>query len=257
MSKKTPERVPPKIFLHLARHGKSNKWGMSQELEIAYSNVYGIIRKLLKRGYICVAETKKTARNPWIPVEYYDLTFFGFVTCLLDKKSWKFIDEIANQQAEVLPLIFGKWSFFEEQGIKSDIFRRLPAALLSITEKWENIIRFSEWKQEPPEDFSDIEPIFQDVGYNESKIKEDIRRLQDAHKIISKPLFNPIEELTKIVFFGLPKWDLSSREQEVFLSKLRKDSDLYDYIKYELYDLKEEHEFYLKNINSWITHWES
>ena len=129
---KKRERVPPKIFLHLARHGESNKWEMSKELGVAYSNIHRIIKKLLKEKYIYVTKTEEAARNPWIKVEYYDLTFSGLMLCLLDKRSYQFIDEIAKQQDEEFPLLFGKWSYFEEKGIKKEVVDRLTGAVLLV-----------------------------------------------------------------------------------------------------------------------------
>lgn len=256
MSKKTRERVPPKIFLHIARTGESNKWEMSKELGVAYSNIHRIIKKLLKKKYIYVTKTEKAARNPWINVEYYDLTFLGFITCLLDKRTWKYIDEIAKRRADELPLIFGKWKFFDDQGIKNEILERLPGALFNISKSWEDLVRISEWKTEPPEDYSDVEKLFRLLNYSKSEILEQIQTLQDSHRTVSKPIFDPEGELIKTVVFGLPEWGISASEQENFLSKIKKDSELYEYIRTALYDLKEENEFFLKNICSWIKWWE-
>ena len=157
MVKKIRESVPPKIFLYLARKGKSNKWEMSKKLGMAYSNIHRIIKKLLKEKYIYVAKTKNSSRNPWISVEYYDLSFSGFMACLLDNRSWKFIDEIAKQRAEEFPLLFGKWSFFKEKGIKEEVTNRFTGALLHVSERWEDVICFSDWHHKKTEDFPELE----------------------------------------------------------------------------------------------------
>ena len=59
--------------------------------------------------------------------KFYHLTFFGLLATLTYGKAWQLIDEIAKAREEMLPLIFGKWSFFRKEHILDEIIERLRA----------------------------------------------------------------------------------------------------------------------------------
>ena len=94
--KRTP--VLPKVLTFLARKTEANRWQIKKQLRVSYSNVYNAIEGLLKDKLIRISKTKRSAKNPKIDVDYYQLTFIGLLTGISRKGIWKYIDEVANAQ---------------------------------------------------------------------------------------------------------------------------------------------------------------
>ena len=121
--KRTRTRTPLKVLMYLARHGEANKWQLSQDLKKAYSNIHATIAKLLEQDLIYISGRKKGEKKPPSGVKYYDLTLLGLLLCLLDERSWQYIDEIAEKYASFLPLVLGKWRHFESAGLSNEFMK--------------------------------------------------------------------------------------------------------------------------------------
>ena len=119
----------PEMLVYLACNRGKNKWDIKEALKKSYSNVFQTIPKLLADNLIRVSKTEEGSKNPKIQVEHYELTYSGLLVAL-QEIDWKHIDTVVNNYAEMEPLLFGKWGFFEEKGIKNVIIQRLQAAVV-------------------------------------------------------------------------------------------------------------------------------
>jgi DNA-binding transcriptional ArsR family regulator len=146
LPEKRRERTRPKVLLFLAKNGEGSKWEISRGLKKAYSNVHSTIKELLDLGLIEVKRKRKSAKNPKMEVEYYRLTFSGLFAALLQPKiTWEDICEIAERQAKMLPLIFGKWSHFRASGVPDEYLLRALKWVCSLASSQEPSVDSAMW----------------------------------------------------------------------------------------------------------------
>lgn len=83
------------------------------------------MKKLEKNGYIEI-KREEPFRIRGRKKKIYGLTFRGLIAAIRQKESWEHIDDIANRQKALLPLLFGKWRYFKENVGKEKLTKPLP-----------------------------------------------------------------------------------------------------------------------------------
>lgn len=241
MSRNRKTGTSMKILLHLARHGESNKWEIAQCIRKSYSNVYNSIKKL-KPFLIRVSKTAPSRKNLKLDVEYYEMTFLGLLTCLRSEESWQYIDEIAKQQRDQLPLIFGKWSFFEKKEVKSRVIKRLKAKVLMIgTSQEKDILDHKDLFEKANLDMKAYAEFFREI--DEALIASDSKREKHVKRDITKTVL------------GLKPPFLHGKELTKFISVFKEDRELREYIHNEIARIEDDYVRYLRNIKSWKSWW--
>lgn len=134
---KSMSKTEIKIMTDLALHGEGSRYQISKETGISYSMIHKWMDELQSKKLVKVSKTITSKRNPHINVEYYQLTNYGLLKCLLDEEIWEHIDTIAERFHDWVPLIFGKWTFFEEHGIKEQIISQLKTSIPTLHYAWE------------------------------------------------------------------------------------------------------------------------
>jgi len=217
------------ILLYLATHGESNKWQIAKGLGKAYSNIHENMRDLLKNGFARVTKEEKSARNWKIKVEYYDLSFIGLVGIMYYEETWQFLDEVARTQAGFLPLVFGKWEYFEKKGVRGTVVLRLRFAFsgLSIVSK----------------------QVYDTLKGSDGQELRDITRKLRESSLVRDPSFwkEQLNRITETVIFLWPHLEAPD-EQRQFLLALKDDPDLSHYVEESLSSMEERYQGYLDNI---------
>lgn len=179
------------------------------------------LKRLLNKKLIEIKKSKKLPSG--VEQKWYDLNMSGLVIALYAKRDlWEHIDEIAEKQKDKLPLVFGKWKFFAEKGVKSEVIEELYLFI------------FEKIFLAPPF----MERALMELG----SIREDV----DAFFM---------EFLTEYVLFhgynthSLP--DTYHEEEKEWVKVLMCDADLKSYLSKQLIELEKTYEKRLSIARSW------
>jgi len=246
------------ILLYLARYGERNKWQIARDLEKAYSNIHAAMRRLVAKDFIYISSRKAGKKNNQFKVKYYKLALAGFFTVLLfNKRSWEYIDEIAQQQANWLPLIFGKWSFYSKKGLKDEVTRRLRIALLKVSDPVKNALDSLESirKEMGLTNYEKIEKAedFMTNKLGHERIKEQRKAQLD---ILESGMNFPRDRINNLFIFGVPNMQTTEKQMK-FMSILRDDHDLRQYVTEQFGKQEKEYTTHVENLKSWRVWWES
>jgi len=175
----------------------------------------------------------------------YNLTFTGLIACLKYQQAWKSIDIIAESKKDMLPLIFGKWSFFKKERILDDIVLNLQLVSSILWKHTVSLLHF-------PETLYGLLMI---------------RAIRKPRKLmVSKTLHTQKTDVdvNRLVFgiTNLPWWPIDTppngvkrlwyvQKQKRLLQVLRGDPDIEKYIDAELQRNEQAFELHKKNITSW------
>ena len=85
------------------------------------------LERLCQKNLIEEVRTNQTPSG--LKQVWYDVTLFGIVAALTQEDTWKHIDKIAAQKASKLPLVFGKWNYFIEKGVRETLVKALSWAV--------------------------------------------------------------------------------------------------------------------------------
>lgn len=131
--------IPPsgvKILKFLAIAGLQNRYEIMKGTGLSYPRVHENIESLKKFNLVgekVVGKAEKTG----LPLKKYSLTLWGLTNALvLQNTTMKFEDRrrrmgsIATNYGELLPFIFGKWSYFDKLGVKDTITYSLFDAVI-------------------------------------------------------------------------------------------------------------------------------
>jgi len=267
--KRMKGEIEKKILLALAREGAKSYTQFKDEKQVARSNKT-ILYTLKKLEYLKLIKFKQPeTKGPYIfgrRPKFYNLTLLGLLYTLLDEDTWQYIDEIAKCQREHLPLIFGEWKFFNNEGIIEEIIIRFKSALLKIAPGFISYISHSrQYLKKEPElmlfySHSRFIKKLEKLGVDLSTIKKQIHSIQKAlnqsKKFQESLLKEEVKKLYDIVFFGLPEWrftDEKRKEQIAFISVLKKNDNIRKFMIDRLEVLEKEYKTYLRNIRSWRT----
>jgi DNA-binding PadR family transcriptional regulator len=103
-----------KILSVLAKKGIKTYYDIYKKEKLCSSSTaWKLVKKLEKNGFIEVKK-EETFRIRGRKKKHYGLTFKGLIAALRKRESWEHIDNIANLQTKLLPLIFGKWRHFKQ-----------------------------------------------------------------------------------------------------------------------------------------------
>ena len=179
-------------------------------------------------------------------------TDFTQKTCISEEE----LDEIAEKHAFVLPLIFGKWSFFKENGVKDIIAKRFIRAVAGshLSSSFPTNVRETEKKTQDMDKYT--EEYFEEL-YGEALTPAQKGMDEALRKVYDPRLSQTMRELTNktLGLFSVGFIDerfKDEREESMFLLQvLRKDSDLKAYIDNELNEIEKEYTQYLANVKSW------
>lgn len=227
-------KIQAEILLHIAKHKQANKYEISQSLNKSYSSIYNGINCLLEHKLVKVQRTEPGEKNPKIEVDYYALTLSGLLVTFDYTPTWNYIDQIAEKQADKLPLIFGKWQFFINKGVRDKVAKRFEGAVLS--ELWnltKETIRFVESEETK----KGIE-IFRKEKMTSVL---DLERTLTVNTLMFSYVWPPSFKLEKYY------------DEELEWTKiLMQDSDLADFWFKEAEELLDLYKGYVHNIESWM-----
>jgi len=119
----------------LANEGPTNIYQIKKKTGKTYSLMFKAIKNLEKRLMVGLVEKKKTSKGTIANI--YNLNFIGILTVLArelspeDTEQWNYnqIRKIIRKYDYWLPLVFGKWSFFQKAGVEETALLRLKAVV--------------------------------------------------------------------------------------------------------------------------------
>ena len=114
----------------LARNGPINPYKLGKSIRKAYSFVFNTLRELELRKMVTFLR-EKTEKGVYAKI--YDLALEGVMLVLhremnkgaREKKNLSFIRKIIEKYSHMLPLVFGKWRYFEKAGCAEMVLTRL------------------------------------------------------------------------------------------------------------------------------------
>jgi len=121
----------------LSEEGPTNIYQVQKKTGKTYSLMFNAIKELEKRGLVKLLEKKKTSKGTMANI--YDLTLKGVLSVLEgelpteDTEEWNYdkIHRIIKKYESLLPLVFGKWSYFQAIGVERAALYRLHAVVLN------------------------------------------------------------------------------------------------------------------------------
>jgi DNA-binding PadR family transcriptional regulator len=115
------------ILMVLAQEKSRTHYELWKQDKVARSNktVLEKLSLLEKKGLIRSSQEKVGRKR-----KSYELTMIGLIVTLRYERAFKYIDKIAKTHEMMLPLVFGKWSFFKEKGILNEVIERLQSSVV-------------------------------------------------------------------------------------------------------------------------------
>jgi hypothetical protein len=196
--------------------------GLKTVLEKDYATVVRNVSSLEKKHIIQLVRVEKT-RKGGKAKKIYTLTISGLFESLKIPAIYDYIDEVAANYSNYVPLIFGKWLFFKEKGCISLIIKRL---------RWMGYRSISQLGNMSENDLKEIfslrydkatKKIKYEAGYG-SVQKNFFDQWQETVTIPESALAN---QITEFVFNGFPPEPVDSL---ILTSNARKDPELDDFI---------------------------
>lgn len=138
-------KVEKHILTEIARNDPLWLSELARRLEWSRGAIEKALPRLEKKNLleaVKIVELPSGVKQVW-----YDLTMRGLVVILTYENLWIYIDEIAEKKASKLPLVFGKWNYFCEKGVKEHLIAALRWA---ISEPYTGFY-VARWKKESPE----------------------------------------------------------------------------------------------------------
>jgi len=130
---------PGKVAKYLAVAGLSNKYQIAKDTGMSYPRVHESIPRLEALGLVKSLNLGRSRTK--LPLMGHRLTLEGLATTMyVFSDLWAKIDTIAEANRKLLPLVFGKWKYFEEMGVKAGVIERLKGQFEVIGE----VVRFTD-----------------------------------------------------------------------------------------------------------------
>jgi DNA-binding MarR family transcriptional regulator len=124
--RKTLSKYPPiqrVVLRFLAQGGPKSSYDIASELGLHRSSTSKALRSLKKEGRVLVVERRRARSGA--RVEVYDISAHSLIEVLRSCRSMETAKYIINNHAGKLPLVLGKWDFFEEMGVEDIAFKLL------------------------------------------------------------------------------------------------------------------------------------
>lgn len=115
-----------KILKLLLENTEFEQYKMKKTIEISYKTIIENLRRLEYANHVKYRNEKSSAGGR--DKKIYSLTIIGLIEALhLTHKSLteKNFDTIAAKHPDMLPLIFGKWQFFEAHGLTKEVIANI------------------------------------------------------------------------------------------------------------------------------------
>jgi len=275
MKRKTNIKPALKLLSLLANHKEYPQYEMPKATNISYRTILRYLKPLEKQGYIRVARTEPSEKGGK-DKKFYEITFLGLVNVLAKQENiYKDIDKVAQTHSDFLPLVFGKWKFFEESGLKKTIVEHIKLASMTLNSDvfWAFRMRSFEERRQYEANYKEKEKEMEKVARKVFGDQAHVRLKQYKNNIkairtLARDVPDPTREFINVVFalsmaigytstYSIIYWNFDAKKLPDFLSKLYKDIEIRAYITEELPNLLKEHEEYVKNFKSRIVWWES
>jgi DNA-binding PadR family transcriptional regulator len=117
----------------LAINPNSTGYGIEKATKIDRPTVHATLKLLLEKGLVKITQEEK--RPTGLIRREYEITPQGIVAVLQSRESYadfyelEYLREITKHHASFLPLVFGKWVYFQSSGVEEDARHSLYMAV--------------------------------------------------------------------------------------------------------------------------------
>jgi DNA-binding PadR family transcriptional regulator len=269
MRTKTTVKPEMEILFVLAEHSEFEQYKLPKETGISYRTILRSLKLMEKADWIRLVRTEASEKGGK-ERNIFSITLAGLILVLHEREPlWGQIDKIAKQHTEKLSLIFGKWGFFQENGIRDTIIQRLRYAIsLSRIPVYAYDLKALKQKMQSVETGQFVKGVETRLSpidrkkYGEAGAKELIEKIVKRHASIVKSRMDEIpysldREKHRLInnVFGLyyiyPSRPDELEESVKLLEVVRKDSEIRAYVDNEINEIEKEFTQNLANIKSW------
>ena len=160
-------------------------------------------------------------------------------------------DRLASRHSDFLPLIFGKWQFFKDNGLEDFIIESLKQVLYNLPDNLDLLITESEEKR-------GLEIM--DIIYTPEAASKMVKEIEDAKNKILEGIEGIAEEefpyrITKSILLSEGQ-TVTDDQYRHFLDVLTKDKELRDFYDSVLSRAEEQYQAYLMRLQSWRQYWD-
>jgi len=238
MSRKNSDTTQIKIIDLLATHQDFPQYQMEKATNLTYKTIIENLKLLEQKKYVKVIRTEPSKKGGK-EKKFFSITLEGLIFFLYSSAhslTEKDFDSIATVHPDLLPLIFGKWSFFAVHNLKHQLI--------------ENIKDFLENDYLPAPQYFD-KPITKEKTKTEidSYFEKQLASIREKQKILKDIAKESTQELL-YAYVLLPSKDL-----EAFISAYKHDKDLKEYTDRMLNYRKKYFESCLKTAQHWLNYW--
>jgi predicted transcriptional regulator len=224
----------------LALEKEYAQYDLPKKIGKHYRTVLRHLQMLEKYGLVHLVRTEP-AKKGGKERKIYGLKFFGLIELLKVPHVFNFIDQIANNYADLLPLILGKWRFFKKHKLEDLVIKRLwDAAKKEVSLIAESTETMSE---------KDLLGFLPSIYHKKAYVTNVISEIKKAQELIVTNLEKIVEQrINRNVLLNFSPWEL--KEQTEFLSTIKKDNELRGFIESEFQIME-------KNLQYWKEWWKT
>jgi hypothetical protein len=122
LSSNMPESYK-KTLCSLALEGESTQYSLRSATKLNYASVHEAVEGLIALNL--VTETRREPGPGPVPKRFFSLTLKGLAMALMTEDLSKHMNNIAEKWDFLLPLLLGKWVYFESVGVGEELRKAL------------------------------------------------------------------------------------------------------------------------------------
>lgn len=219
-----------RIIMTLALEKEFAQYDLDERIGKDYRTVLRRLQFLERTGLIAVVRTEDSKKKG-INRKILTLTENGLLYALANPKEWDRpeeqglwpdIDKVAQNYRDLLPLIFGEWQFYIDNGLHDEIISRLQAAVLGLSKEFG-----ADWYRIVMADRSKALKVY----LQKMKDKEKARQIWGRFRRAAPTLTNRVLGLDSFLFLG--EGANAESTEWTFISKLIQNIRLQKYLDNE------------------------
>ena len=272
MKYRSSEETIKKILTAIAENIEFAQYDLPKKIDKNYRKILRYVHCLEHRGLIQLSRTERSKKKGK-DRKIYSLTIFGLIALLKiiaklkPEEFKKKIDELAGKYETMLPLLFGKWSFFENNNLKETILNRLEKTLQSeysyLIMLLLSKVPIGKPKRIPAENYQKyFEELLVDRNHSAGDKKIMIEQIQIIKKEFAK--FDSIDrefieyDFTRKIIFDFNGINFNDKQKfEEYLRIISKDHELNLFISESFKIAEEKYAIMLANVQSWHEFWKN
>jgi len=239
------------ILAIIADKGSYPQYDLGKAINKSYRTVLRHLELLETYGLIHLLKTEP-AKKGGKERKIYTLTLDGLIALLKLPHIFDdpdIIDTLANNFPHLLPLVFGKWSFFKKAGVKDIIVDNLKKTIENMPNPFYSMVMFPGWETRDTKAIGKLLSLIMPKKKASQWGKEITVRQKS---LIDAAIEVKTDHITKMILFTFN----NAQQISILLKIACEDKDLWEFYDKAFSETQKQYEDYLKNIRSWSQKWE-